>query len=215
MGRPKVGLDKKGVPMRPTKDQTAQRLDRAPGANTSHKLLKIVADIKKFGDVNVTRLTVLKKWFETPHRIPSFGIFIAVQAFQRADKATTEAADLFREVHETLANVDVFEPSIPRADATRLHARLQEFQNERKDLRWASVRIIHNQNLFLVEGGLHLYLWHGASPTNAYRLAANYCEHYDPRYGSGLNGPSVDRIEEIASFVLAIEAHEAAGSKLL
>src|ERR1700716_4588787 len=106
------------MPMRPTKDQTAQRLDRAPGANTSSKLLKIVADIKKFGDVNVTRLTVLKKWFETPHRIPSFGVFVAVQASQQADKATTEAADLFREMHKTLANMDVFEPSIPRADAT-------------------------------------------------------------------------------------------------
>ena len=68
-------------------------------------------------------------------------------------------------------------------------------------------------NLFLVENGLRLYLWRGDSPIEGYRLAANYCEHCGPRYGNGLNGPSVNRLEEIARFTLAIEAHEEAGSK--
>ena len=67
------------------------------------------------------------------------------------------------------------------------------------------MRVIHNQNLFLVEGGLGLYLRRNNSPTDGYRLAAAYCEHYDPRYGTGFNGPSAVRIEEIADFVLAIE----------
>ena len=75
-------------------------------------------------------------------------------------------------------------------------------------MKWASVRVIHNMNLFLVESGLQLYLWHGNSPAEGYRLAANYCEHYDPSYGNGLNGPSLKRIREIADFVRAIEAHE-------
>jgi hypothetical protein len=66
-----------------------------------------------------------------------------------------------------------------------------------------------------VESGLGLYLWHGNSPTAGYRLAAAYCEHYDPRYGNGLNGPSVERIEEIAGFVLSTEAFEETGSKPL
>jgi hypothetical protein len=65
-----------------------------------------------------------------------------------------------------------------------------------------------------VEGGLGLYLRRGDSPTDGYRLAAAYCEHYDPRYGTGFNGPSAVRIEEIADFVLAIETYEQTGSKL-
>jgi hypothetical protein len=161
----------------------------------------------------LTRLTVLKKWFETTHRLPSFGIFIASQASQQTRKTTKDAPELLREAHEILADVDVFEPNIPRTDATRLHSRLEAFQNERREVQWTSVRVIHNLDLFLVESGLHLYLWHGDSPSEGYRLAANYCEHYDPRYGNGLNGPSVDRIEEIAGFVLAIESHEEAGLK--
>jgi hypothetical protein len=176
--------------------------------NVSQKLQKVVADVKGCGNANLTRLTVLKKWSEKPDRLPSFGIFIANQASRQTRKTTREAVELFREVHEILVDVDIFEPNIPRAEATRLHARLAVFQNEHRKIRSTTLRLIHNQKLFLVESGLRLYLWHGNSPVEGYHLAANYCEHYDPRYGNGLNGPSVNRIEEIAGFVLAMEAHE-------
>jgi hypothetical protein len=194
--------------MRPAKGRLAQRDDSIPGTDVSHKLQKIISDIKTTGNVNLTRLTVLKKWFETRNRIASFGIFIANQASRRAHDRTEEANELFREAREILADVNVLEPNIPRTRATTLHARLNAFQNERRESRWASVRLIHDRSMFLVESGLGLYLWHGDSPTEGYRLAANYCEHYDPRHGNGLNGPSVDRIKEIARFVLAMETHE-------
>jgi hypothetical protein len=108
--------------------------------------------------------------------------------------------------------VDIFRPDMPREAATKLHARLKDFQNEHKDMKWAPVRLIRNKNLFLVEGGFGLCLWYGKLPSEGYRLAADYCEHYGARYGNGLNGPSVHRIEEIAGFVRAMEAHEVAGS---
>ena len=47
--------------MRLTKDPAAQRSDRAPGADISQKLQKIIADINECGHASVTRLTVLKK----------------------------------------------------------------------------------------------------------------------------------------------------------
>ncbi len=53
----------------------------------------------------------------------------------------------------------------------------------------------------LVEQVLAIYLWHSDSPAHGYRLAADYCQHYDSRYGSGLNGPSRTKIEEMARFV--------------
>ena len=103
---------------------------------------------------------------------------------------------------------------MPRTGAARVYARLQAFQNEHRHQKWTTVRVIYNQSLFSVEGGLGLYLRRSNSPTDGYRLAAAYCEHYDPRYGTGFNGPSAARIEEIADFVLAIETYEQAGSKL-
>jgi hypothetical protein len=109
-----------------------------------------------------------------------------------------------------LADVDVFAPKIPRAPATKLYERLRAFQNEYRSLQWGSLRIIHDHNLFLVECGLHIYLGRGDTPTEGYRLAANYCEHYDSRYGNCLNGPSRRRIGEIVDFIHGVEDREEA-----
>ena len=179
---------------------------QAPGV--SCKLQKLIEDIKEHGNANLTKLTILKKWFETPSRLTSFGIFIAHSACQSTLKTTGDAASLLRDAKLVLKDIDVFHPGISQATATNLHTRLVSFQNEHQRLEWGSVRLIRDKNLFFVEGGLGLYLWHSRSPTEGYRLAAAFCEHYDPRYGNGLNGPSVGRIEEIARHILATEAHE-------
>jgi hypothetical protein len=207
-------LDQQETAVKLTKDRPTRRHDRAPDVDMHHKLQEIVVEIKECGHANRTRLTVLKKWFEPAHRLRSFGIFIANQASRRTHQATAEAVGLFREAHEILAGVNVFEPNISRTHATRVYARLQAFQNEHQNQKWTTVRVIQNQSLFFVEGGLGLYLRRGDSPTDGYRLAAAYCEHYDPRYGTGFSGPSAARIKEIADFVLAAETYEQAGSKL-
>ena len=178
--------------------------------NISDKLREIAAEIERCGSANQTRLTVLKKWFEVSSRLSSFAIFIADQASRQKAKTTKEAAELFRETRNLLADVDVFAPKIPRAAATKLHAALRAFQNEHRDVAWGPVRIIHDHNFFLVECGLHIYLGHGDTPTGGYRLAVNYCEHYDPRYGNCLNGPSRRRIAEIGDFIHGVENRERA-----
>ena len=155
-----------------------------------------------------------KKWFAVSSHLSSFAIFIADQASRRKTKKTTkEVAELFLEARTLLADVDVFAPRIPRVAATKLHACLRAFQNEHSKSKWGSLRIIRDLNLFLVECWLHIYLGHGAAPADGYRLAADYCEHYDPRYGNCLNGPSSSRIREIIRFIDAVEAHEEQGSK--
>jgi hypothetical protein len=140
--------------------------------------------------------------------ISSFAIFIADHTSRRKTKTTKEARELIREARTLLADVDVFAPNIPRKAATGLHASLQAFQNEHRDIRWGAVRIIRDHNLFLIECGLHIYLRHGDAPTEGYRLAANYCENYDPRYGDCLNGPSRRRLEEIIDFIRHFEARD-------
>jgi hypothetical protein len=180
----------------------------------SDKLREVAAAIDRSGSAELTRLTVLKQWFVVSSHLSSFAIFIADQASRRKTKKTTkEVAELFLEARTLLANVDVFAPRIPRVAATKLHACLRVFQNEHRKSKWVSLRIIRDLNLFLVECGLHIYLGPGAAPTEGYCLAADYCEHYDPRYGNGLNGPSSSRIREIVRFIDAVEAHEEQGSK--
>jgi hypothetical protein len=194
--------------MRPARKLPAQRSSEALGSDIPYKLQKILGDIEESGRANLTRLTVLKKWFETPSRLLSFGIFIACRASTNKRETKAEERELLRETHDLLTDVDVLGPAIARTDAARLCARLEAFQCQYQKLKWTSVRVIYNMDLFFVESGLRLYLGNGVSPVEGYRLAANYCEHYDPRYGTGLNGPSVARIEELIGFVLAIEDHE-------
>src|ERR1700737_4890226 len=128
--------------------------------NISDKLRDIAAAIDRRGSANLTRLTVLKRWFEVSSHPSSFAIFIADQASRQKTKTTREAAELFLEARTLLADVDVFCPKIPRAAAIRLHACLRAFRNEYRNSQWGSLRIIHDHNLFLVECGLHLYLEH-------------------------------------------------------
>jgi hypothetical protein len=175
------------------------------------KLLDIAVEIDQRGFANLNRLTVLKKWFEVSSRLLSFAIFIADRASRQMEKATKNEAELFGEARVLLDGVDIFAPNIPRDKAIKLHTRLRAFQNDHRNASWGTVlRIIYNHNLYLVECGLHIYLSHGVSPKEGYRLAVNYCEHYDPRYGNGLSGPSRKRIEDIVDFIRGVEDREKA-----
>ncbi len=177
--------------------------------NVPDKLITLVHKIKESGSAELTRLTVLKKWFEQDEkRLSSFAIFIAKRASMQKQAADGEAAVLLRDARALLKGSGVYDPQVSRKAAEDLYRRLNAFQNEYKNLRWGAVRIIRNHALFLIEEGLRIYLWRANSPSDGYRLAANYCEHYDPRYGSGLNGPSVARINEIARFMRDIEGSE-------
>jgi len=71
-----------------------------------------------------------------------------------------------------------------------LHTKIEEAQNEYKNQQWGPVRIIHCWPLLLAEQGLAIHLWHTNSPSHGYKLAADWAQHFDPRYGNGLNGPS-------------------------
>src|SRR5258707_12156052 len=117
----------------------------------SDKLREIAAAIEQRGSVNLTRLTVIKKWFEVPSHLPSFAVFIADRASRRKTKTTKEAGELLREARTLLADVDVFAPNIPRKAATRLHVSLQTFQNEHRNIPWGVGRSILDHNLFLIE----------------------------------------------------------------
>ena len=177
--------------------------------NIPEKLIKIGADIQESGSTSLTRLTVLKKWFEQDaKRLRSFAIFVANRASTRKGKTAGEAAELFREARLLLKSADIFGLKISPAAAETLHRQLKDFQSDYQKQQWGPVRIIRNRNLFLVEEGLRIFLGSSNVPSDGYRLAANYCENYDPKYGNGLNGPSVTKLNEIVRFMFNVEGRE-------
>ncbi|MEK9142646.1 MAG: hypothetical protein AAB308_16445 [Nitrospirota bacterium] len=170
--------------------------------------MKIIDEIDAHGQASLTRLTVLKKWFERPKRLSAFAIWVAARAVSRRGKTSGAAAALFLEARTLLAGLDKIQPKLERQTAQRLHDRLRDFQHEYKNQQWGPVRIVHNWNLLLVEEALGICLWHTDSPSYGYKLAADYCRHYDSRYGEGLNGPSRTKLNEIVRFMFTVEALE-------
>ena len=170
------------------------------------KLLKIVEEIDTVGSANLTRLTGLKKWFERPGRLPAFGLWVARRAAGRKGKTKGASGALLDEAR-VLLGPDAT-PSINRQAAKSLHDRAREFQNESEHHRWVSVRIINCWPLLLVEKGLAIFLGEANTPSDGYKLAADYCTNYDSRYGSSLNGPSRTKIMEIVRFMFTVEAKE-------
>jgi hypothetical protein len=172
------------------------------------KLLAVVDEIDAQGHASLTRLTVLKKWFVRPERLSAFALWVAARAVSRKGKTGRVAAAPFLEARALVSGLDKTTPKLNRRAAQRLHDRLRDFQNEYKNQQWGPVRIVHNWNLLLVEEALGICLWHADSPSHGYKLAADYCRHYDSRYGNSLNGPSQAKIKEIVRFMFAVETLE-------
>jgi hypothetical protein len=177
------------------------------------KLLNIVEDIDANGSANLTRLTVLKKWFDRPERKTAYALWVADRATSRKGNTSGDASQLFREARQLLKRPAPVRPEIDRAAAQRLHERLRAFQNEYRHDRWGDVRVVHNSHLLLVEKALAIYLDPPPDAADCYKLAADYCQNYDPKYGNSLNGLSSTKIVELVRFLFTHEALEDSPAK--
>lgn len=183
------------------------------------KLVKLAGDITEGGGANLTRLTVLKRWFDGPRgldRMRAFGAWMARRAITKGLKsANADVAPLFRDARTMLRGRDRFRPTFSAAEQEQLrtvHGRLRNFQNTYRQVPWTTVREIENWDLFLAEEGLAL-LFRYSHPADAYDLAAAYCRNYDPSMFHALNAPSVPRILAIARFMGRMEAAETRNAK--
>jgi hypothetical protein len=181
---------------------------RPMSTKVPQKLLKIIEDIDTQGQANLTRLTVLKKWFERPERLQAFAIWMAQRAVAEENAADDVEGALFELARRLLADADPFRPDLNREAVQSLYRRLRAFQSEIKPGPWGGVRLIKNWKLLLIEEGLGICLGNGASPSSGYKLAVDYCRNYDPHYGTSLNGPSRAKVDAIAQFMLAMESME-------
>lgn len=175
------------------------------------KILKIINDIDAQGNASLTRLTVLKKWFEHPGRLSAFGLWIGRRASGRKGKTKGEAGALLDEARALLGTAATRESLFQKIDpeaAEKLYDRARAFQNEFKKQQWASVRIIHCWPLLLVEKGLAIHTGLDRHPSDGYELAVDWTKNFDSRYGNGLNGPSRGKLHELVRFMFAVEAVE-------
>src|ERR1017187_7259420 len=118
------------------------------------KILMIIQDLDTRGNVSLTRLTVLKKWFEAPGRLPAFGLWLARRAAGRKGKTKDAAGALLDETLALLGTSSTRESlfqQIDRAAAENLHDRARSFHGEFQQQQWGPVLIIHCWPVLLVE----------------------------------------------------------------
>lgn len=80
------------------------------------KILKIIDDIDTRGNVPLIRLTVLKKWFERPGRLPVFGLWVARQAAGRKGKTPDGPDALLDEARALLGSAATRESLFQQID---------------------------------------------------------------------------------------------------
>ncbi len=180
-------------------------------SDVPEKLLDLIDDIDAQGNVPLTRLTVLKKWFEHPGRLSAFGLWVARRAAGRKGKTKGEYGALLDEARGLLGPASTRESYFAQPDrhaAEVLHNRARATQNEFQNQEWGPVRIVRSWPLLLVEEALAIYLWHADSPGHGYKLAADWAQHYHPSHGNGLNGPSRGKLRELVRFMFAVETIE-------
>lgn len=172
------------------------------------KFASILAEIERTGSAETQRLTVLKKWFEPGGRLRAFAYWMIERIVAEQQASSSEAEALITEAGTILYATDNT-GTTNWVGMQHLLRRLQAFQSEYRRVKSYQVRIIHDRSVLLLEEAFRIILRQADQPADGYRLAAGYCEHYDARYGTTLNGPAKARVQAIADFVAEQEAREA------
>jgi hypothetical protein len=173
-----------------------------PASKKVEKLEGIAAELRQGKDFFITRLTVLKSLCEDSEAAGEFALFLTrkVQKRMREKHAPERYRGLVnravREMRPYLA-----EPTDDRRERLRsLWHEMREEQSEYKNIAWGAVRIVKSMDLLVAEKCVESVLRPHEAAFWLYQAARDYCERYNPRYGTGLIPESAPMVQDIADF---------------
>jgi hypothetical protein len=181
--------------------KTSVRRQSGPPSSTLpkqiHKLEEIVEAIRGNENVQVTRLTVVKKLCEDPDAAGAFALFLAQKAQGRLGEKQS------KERYVQLSNRVVREVNFyldhPTEDCKKqlrsLLLEIQAEQNEYVSIQWSAVRNIKSWDLLIVENALRSILNRDEAPRWLYQAARDFVGgsiEFDKK--------SLPQIEDIAQF---------------
>ena len=170
-------------------------------------LAHIAADLRQGKDFNITRLTILKSLCSDPDAAAQFALYLAKktqQAMKRPGRSPSKTRQRYqRLVSEAVRGMASYLKSATEEVEESLYELLSEIrsvQDRYEHQRWGAVRIIESRELLVVETALECVVHPWASSDLGYRLARQYAERYNSRYGNGLIPESAPMVEDIAEF---------------
>jgi len=170
-------------------------------------LYEIATELRSGRDFNITRLTLLKGLCADPEAAAQFALHLAKKALQ-AMPGSGRSASNKKQQYRRLASKAVRTTSAylkkPTEDLEEslwtLLFEARELQSDYKRQRWGNVRLIESRELLVVETALECILHPQSSSDLGYRLARQYAERYESRYGNGLIPTSAPLVEDIVEF---------------
>ncbi len=195
---------------RGTTSKAAPRSKTSQIAPKIRRLAQLAAELREGGRFNITRLTTLKSLCEDAEATAQFAVHIAKQTYQKMQERecpshiAPEKWDTYKGlVAEALEHMEVYveEPSEQASRALwSVESEVRGVQNTYKKHQWGPVRIIQSSEVLLIEYALSCLLQPTASADWGYRIARQYAERSNSRYGTGLIPESAPMVEDIADF---------------
>ena len=172
------------------------------------KLAQIARDLSEGANFSITRLTTLKSLCEDPEVTAHFAVHLARHTSRRTNKRANPGHLSKDESHNELITRSVErlgryveKPSDAQREALgEVLRELESVNNDYESIPYGVVRIIQDKNVLIVEDAVRCVLSPYSAPSQAYHLARNYAERYDPRYGTGLIPESAPLVMEIVDF---------------
>jgi hypothetical protein len=174
------------------------------------QLATIARELREGASFNITRLTTLKNLCEDATAAARFALHLAqltyrkMQEQRRPSHLNAEKWVHYKQVVEEAVRQMERYVEQPTPQTTnplwRLQSQVRALQDRYENQAWGPVRIIESTEVLLIEYALSCLLQPTASADWGYRLARQYAERYNSRYGTGLIPESAPLVEDIADF---------------
>jgi len=174
------------------------------------KLAQIASDLSEGATSSITRLTNLKSLCEDPEVAAHFAVYLANHTSRRINEMSSplHLSNSEWKMHNELVERAVERlrsyvegPADPKREVLRdLLRELESVNDEYESIPYGMVRIVKDKNVLIMEDAVQCVLSPYSAPSQAYHLARDYAERYDPRYGSGLIPDSAPLVMDIVDF---------------
>ena len=192
------------------------RQPKKPPSSTSkavpkiRQLATIARELREGASFNITRLITLKSLCEEATAAARFAVHLAQLTYRRMQEKPCpshldpEKWEYYKQVvNEAIRQMQRYleKPTEEAADLVRAWlSDVRAIQDRYEQQAWGPVRMIHSTEVLLIEYALSSLLQPTASADWGYRLARQYAERYNSRYGTGLIPESAPMVEDIADF---------------
>ncbi len=174
------------------------------------QLATIATELHEGASFNITRLTTLKSLCEDATAAAHFAVHLAKLTHKKMQEKPCpshldpEKWAHYKQVVDTAFRAMQRYVEQPTPQTTNplwgLQSQVRAVQDRYEQQAWGPVRIIHSTEVLLIEYALSCLLQPTASGDWGYRLARQYAERYNARYGTGLIPESAPMVEDIADF---------------